>query len=79
MTFDFKKGPQGLTGLTGPPGPAEISGVPIDATAIAGLAEGDTVAFKCIAGVLVPFLLVDASTHKLTAGNGDFVHLNAAP
>ena len=72
----FTPGPQGEQGI---PGPAELSGIEISDSSISGLSEGDTVAFKYIGGSLVPYILCSASTHKLTAGNGDFINLNAAP
>lgn len=69
----------GEQGEQGIPGPLELSGISVSDAVISGLAEGDTVAFKYVGGVMVPFILCSASTHKLTAGNGDFVHLNLAP
>jgi hypothetical protein len=72
----FTPGPQGEQGIPGPP---EVSGIAISDDVISGLSEGDTVAFKYVGGVLVPYILCSASNHKLTAGNGDFVNLNLAP
>lgn len=72
----FTPGPQGEQGIPGPP---EVSGIEISDAVISGLSEGDTVAFKYVGGVLIPFILCSAGAHKITAGNGDFVNLNLAP
>lgn len=77
MTIDSKPGPTGASGAGD-----QLAGVDIDTAAIAGLTDGDIIAFRYDSGTskMVPFRFATHASHKLTlTSNGDYIDLDLAP